>query len=397
MLKNKVIICLSGTNWALPRGIAQRAMERLALSNRVFFVEYQPSFLHCVLKSISHTDYGYKNRGAFYEKSPNITLYSPKPGLPFNHYLRCINKLNTKAITKVVRPIARRYGPRNTIFWVFVPSLVDCARNFRDFFIVYHCGGNYALEKNNLLRKINISRMEKEMTELSDLVVAQTRSLCDRFASLGKKTFYLPSAIDYNDFRNKSEKPDSSDTKFKEIKRPRIGIIGYFDDSFYDTELLNYLTERRPGWSFVFIGPVTGKAKRIAGIMKKRNAFFLGQKSRHEIPANIKEIDVGLIPYKVNNYMKEVSPNKFYEYIACGKPVVSSDIPDIARYDGAVKIAKRKAEFISHIEDLLAADKNNISAREKIRKIARDNSIDIYMNNLSEVIENIFNEKMKDK
>ena len=94
MLKDKFIVFYSGTNWELPWGLSQEMMIILSKSNKVIFLEYQPSFLHCYLGNLSYKKYTRENRGVFKELTKNLLTYMPKAGLPFNNYFRIINSLN---------------------------------------------------------------------------------------------------------------------------------------------------------------------------------------------------------------------------------------------------------------------------------------------------------------
>jgi glycosyltransferase involved in cell wall biosynthesis len=394
MLKDKFIICYSGTNWGLPWGICQRLMERFSRFNKILFVEYQPSFLHCHLNRFSHKKYSSEERGLFKDVNNDLRTYLPEAGLPFNNYLRILNVLNQNKISKEIRPQIEKFDPKKIIIWAFVPYAIDFVNNLNKFFTIYHCGGNYAYEKKNFLRTQNILQMEQEIAGRSNLIIGQAKSLCEKFDALNKKTFYLPSAINADYFFKTAEEHETAEmAEFAGIKHPRIGLIGYFDDDFYDTGLLNHLLDKRKDWSFVFIGPVTDKAKNFNRLKNKKNVFFLGHKDPKVIPYYINKVDVGIIPYKVNDYTKAVSPTKFYEYLACGKPVVSTELPDIKGYRDVLKTAGNKYEFLKEIERFLSGEAKD-AVREKALMIARENSFDKYFDNLSETIERAMNESV---
>ena len=143
--------------------------------------------------------------------------------------------------------------------------------------------------------------------------------------------------------------------------------------------------DKKKEWSFIFIGPVKGQIKKFLKLKNKRNAFFLGKKDPSDIPDYINQIDIGIIPYRINDYMKEVSPNKFYEYLACGKPIVSTNLLDIRGYGKIAKIGRNKTEFLEHMEGFLS-QRDNESIREEAFRIAKENSLNKYLEKLSGVI-----------
>lgn len=384
-LKDKTIVCYSGTNWKLPWGISQKIMRKLSQRNRVLFIEYQPSLAHCCLRSLSHIEYKPGNRGKFKEEDANLYLYSPPVGLPFNNYFRFVNMLNQREIVRDIKDELKEYNSGDVIIWAFVPSAVDFIKELGSFFTIYHCLGDYSKEKANPLRRRTVSGMERELIRRTDIIVAQTASLCSRFNAMGKRTFYFPSAVDIDRFSTDSRRAEDAAFEFSRIKHPRIGVVGYFDDSFYDVKLLEYLMKAKRDWSFVFIGPLTGKARRFASLRKNGNAFFLGYKNPEDIPSRIRELDVGIIPYKDTDYIKEVSPTKFYEYMVCGKPVVSTELPDIKGCSVAVKTARAKDEFLKYIEVFLELGDKESLVKEAML-VAKENSLDRYLKGLSETI-----------
>jgi len=316
----------------------------------------------------------------------NLETYRPRIGFPFNNYFSFINRINHSGIVKDIRHRIGQYDKKDVMIWTFMPYSVDFVKRVGTYFTIYHCAGNYSVEKNNALRKHTVLKMEKELLDEADMVIAQTRSLCEKFKVFGKTIFYLPSAIDLERYCGNLKNKKINKEEFDKINRPRIGIVGYFDDDFYDIELLEYLLTERKKWSFVFIGPVTPKAGRFRRLKKYPNAFFLGYKDPALIPAYIKELDIGAIPYKTNEYMNEVSPTKFYEYVACGKPVVSTNIPDIERYKEVVSQARNKDEFLKYAEALFTQKKWNF-LKNRTFQIAKENSLDSYVRKLEGVIE----------
>ncbi len=316
----------------------------------------------------------------------NLSVYAPRAGMPFNNYFPAVNIFNQRNIIEAIGSKTAGYEPDKVILWLFVPYAAHFAEAFGKYFTVYHSAGNYPAEKGNFLRKRAVSNMELSVIKRADIVIAQTQSLCRKFGSMGKKTFYFPSAIDIANFSEKPPVEGGDISEFANIKHPRIGVVGYFDDNFYDTELLRYLLDARKNWSFIFIGPVTGKARQFRRLQNRPNAFFLGHKRPNEMPHYLRKLDIGIIPYKVNDYMKEVSPTKFYEYLACGKPVVSTELPDIKGCGDILKTANNKTEFVSQIEYFLSyGDKDAL--RDDALRLAAENSFDTYFKGMSDLLE----------
>ena len=137
------------------------------------------------------------------------------------------------------------------------------------------------------------------------------------------------------------------------MPKPRLGFYGVIDERF-DTELLAKAAEMRPDWSFVMVGPVVKISDE--DLPKRPNIHYLGPKTYAELPAYLSGWDVALMPFAMNESTQFISPTKTPEYLAGGKPVVSTPIKDVVRHYGeleGVKIASTAEEFVAACEEAL--------------------------------------------
>ncbi|MGV3541407.1 MAG: glycosyltransferase, partial [Rufibacter sp.] len=109
---------------------------------------------------------------------------------------------------------------------------------------------------------------------------------------------------------------------------PRMGFFGVVDERF-DIELLRSVATSRPEWQFVIIGPVVKIDE--ADLPKGENIHYLGGKSYQELPSYLAGWDVAMLLFAHNESTKYISPTKTPEYLAAGKPVVSTSIRDVVR------------------------------------------------------------------
>src|SRR5205085_3107362 len=131
----------------------------------------------------------------------------------------------------------------------------------------------------------------------------------------------------------------------EELPLPRLGFYGVIDERF-DTELLARAAEMRPDWSFVMVGPVV----KISDdeLPRRPNIHYLGPKTYAELPGYLSGWDVALMPFAMNDSTQFISPTKTPEYLAGGKPVVSTPIKDVVRHYGqfeGVKVASTAEQF----------------------------------------------------
>jgi len=130
-------------------------------------------------------------------------------------------------------------------------------------------------------------------------------------------------------------------------------------DERFDTELLAKAAEMRPNWSFVMVGPVVKISEE--DLPKRPNIHYLGGKTYDQLPCYLSGWDVALMPFAMNESTQFISPTKTPEYLAGGRPVVSTPIKDVVRHYGAlegVKIASTAEDFIKACEQALQLSRN---------------------------------------
>jgi UDP-galactopyranose mutase len=149
----------------------------------------------------------------------------------------------------------------------------------------------------------------------------------------------------------RSELPQPADQA--ELKRPRLGFYGVIDERF-DIDLLRQMADMRPDWSFVMVGPVVKIGEDE--LPRAANIHYVGGKTYEQLPAYLSGWDVALMPFAMNESTQFISPTKTPEYLAGGKPVVSTPVRDVVRSYGhlqGVHIAHDADGFIRCCEKAL--------------------------------------------
>jgi UDP-galactopyranose mutase len=152
--------------------------------------------------------------------------------------------------------------------------------------------------------------------------------------------------------RARAPRPDPADQAA--IPHPRLGFFGVLDERM-DLDLLAGLAAARPDWQLVLIGPVAKIEE--ADLPRPPNVHYLGMKSYDELPEYLAGWDVALLPFALNDATRFISPTKTPEYLAAGKPVVSTPIRDVVRpygEAGLVHVAATAEEFVAAVEAALA-------------------------------------------
>jgi glycosyltransferase involved in cell wall biosynthesis len=142
------------------------------------------------------------------------------------------------------------------------------------------------------------------------------------------------------------------------LPEPRLGFYGTIRD-WVDLDLIAAIARARPHWSIVLIGQQLGDVSAVRGL---HNVHLLGQRPHAALPAYCKGMTVGMIPYRIDERMPFVNPLKLREYLSAGLPVISTPVPEAARYAQlGVHVAATPDEMVGAVELALRAD--NLAAR----------------------------------
>jgi UDP-galactopyranose mutase len=194
--------------------------------------------------------------------------------------------------------------------------------------------------------------LEHELIGRADLVFTGGASLYEAKKNRHPSVHCFPSSVDRDHFA-KARRELSQPADQAELKHPRLGFYGVIDERF-DIDLLRQAADMRPNWSFVMVGPVVKIGEDE--LPRAANIHYLGGKTYEQLPAYLSGWDVALMPFAMNESTQFISPTKTPEYLAGGKPVVSTPVRDVVRTYGhlqGVHIASDADGFVRCCEKAL--------------------------------------------
>ena len=236
------------------------------------------------------------------------------------------------------------------IRWYYTPMMLNFSRHLRAICTIYDCMDELA---NFKFAPPELTILERELMSLADVVFTGGYSLWEAKRDRHPNIHPFPSSVDRGHFakaRASSRQPRDQAT----IPGPRLGFYGVVDERM-DLALLATLADARPDWSLVIVGPVV-KIDPV-DLPRRPNLHYLGGKSYDELPAYLAGWDVALMPFAINESTRFISPTKTPEYLAGGRPVVSTPIVDVVRHYGeleGVRIAATAEDFIAGCDEALA-------------------------------------------
>ncbi|HEX2764138.1 MAG TPA: UDP-galactopyranose mutase [Allosphingosinicella sp.] len=244
--------------------------------------------------------------------------------------------------------VEKESGP--FIRWYYTPMMLPFSRHIDEACTVYDCMDELA---NFRFAPPQLLELERELLATADVVFTGGYSLYEAKKSLHRNIHPFPSSVDRAHFgqaRAKDAVPDDQGS----LPRPRFGFYGVIDERM-DLDMVAALADAHPEWSIVMVGPVV-KIDPV-DLPHRPNIHYLGGKTYEELPVYLGGWDVALMPFAINDSTKFISPTKTPEYLAGGKPVVSTPITDVIRHYGdldAVFIADGAEAFVRACEEALA-------------------------------------------
>jgi len=227
-------------------------------------------------------------------------------------------------------------------FWYYTPMAMAISDQFNPALIVYDCMDELAAFK---FAPQSLKDREKELFRRADLVFTGGYSLYEAKKNRHSDVHPFPSSIDTEHFfKARLYSIDPHDQQ--SIPHPRIGYFGVIDERM-DLTLIEGIARRKPEWHIVMVGPVAKISPDT--LPKLPNIHYLGMKSYNELPSYISGWDIAMLPFAHNESTRYISPTKTPEYLAAGKPVISTPIIDVLRQygrNGLVNIAGTPEEFV---------------------------------------------------
>lgn len=236
------------------------------------------------------------------------------------------------------------------IAWYYTPMMLPFSRHLEADCVVYDCMDELA---NFRFAPPELLPLESELIVRADLVFTGGYSLYEAKRERHTRIYPFPSSVDRCHFAQAREAMDDPADQAA-IPGPRLGFYGVIDERM-DLDLIAAVADARPEWSLVMVGPVVKIGEDE--LPRRPNIHYLGNKDYSELPRYLNGWDVAVMPFAINESTRFISPTKTPEYLAAGRPVVSTPITDVIRHYGdleAVEIAATAQEFIAACERALA-------------------------------------------
>jgi glycosyltransferase involved in cell wall biosynthesis len=373
------IVCFGAAEWSGMYARAQQLMTRFAAAGyRVLYVNPPITWLS-PLKKPQYWKGRVFRITKFEEISPGIFVYTPPPLLPFANLHPGINKLNQYFLAQGLKDIYRTLKFSDPLLWTYLPNNVDILKHLRHSLLIYDCADEHA-SFPGFINPQTVSKMENRLLGRADFVFASAQELYNKRVKICPHIRLINNGADFGHFQQAFKEMLPIPEDIAALPKPIAGYIGAIS-TWLDLELLQGLATAYPQWSIVMIGP---QDIDLTTLKNCQNIFWLGPKPYSMLPSYLQRFDLCLIPFVINDLTVNVNPVKLYEYLAAGKPVLTTALPEVRQFSNYIAIAETKADFVTLAAREISAN-NNLKSKQR-QEIALANSWDLRFKEMLAVI-----------
>jgi UDP-galactopyranose mutase len=329
------LLCFSHLRWGFVFQRPNHLLSRFSKHQRVFFIE-EPIF--------------HDGEDKLHIENYNENLYVVTPHMQHRANGKDVIKQQQKMISSLILQMqVKRYYS-----WYYTPMALPFTGHLNPELVIYDCMDELSAFK---FAPPELTIREKELFQKADIVFTGGHSIYENKKNAHHNIYAFPSSIDKSHF-GKARKIRKDPEDQKHIARPRFGFFGVIDERF-DINLIKKVAKAKPEWQFVLLGPVVKIDP--AALPKLSNIHYLGGKKYEELPNYLAGWDIAMIPFAINESTRFISPTKTPEYLAAGKPVISTPIRDVVSPYGNNKLV----HIVNNVEEFIAAAEAELARKRR--------------------------------
>ncbi len=354
MIQDHSIICFGGEDWWYHHPHSKKhLMRRFARAgNRVIFVNSismgLPSLAHDdILPRIARKLRSYAKLAR--RTDEGITVVSPA-SLPF-FGSAAARMLNRHLLAAQINLLARTRGLNRPVLWIAIPTAAEMIGRMRESLVVYQVSDKYdANTMDHATDPAVIRRLHNSALDAADIILYSGRKLFDEAERGRERSYLLEQAVDFEHWSQVGSGTLEVASEIARIPSPRLGYFGAVETWLVDQELIKRASRERPGWNWVFIG----NKSRGLEIEDLPNVHFMPSVEYEQLPHYAAGFDVCVLPWETEvAFTSYGSAIKVREYLATGKPVVISPLPEYEPMRDVLRIARSRDDFLRLVEDAL--------------------------------------------
>jgi glycosyltransferase involved in cell wall biosynthesis len=256
-------------------------------------------------------------------------------------------KVSNWALAPQIKLAARRAGIRNPLLWVHCPAGADLIDRLPHAAVIMQRTDRFEAfpEGDPELLGRQVSKIKSK----ADLIVYAAQHLADEEAFEVRRQLVVTHGVDVDAFQTAGRCPTAYPTEVTDIESPRVGFIGGIDAHTFDPELFCAVAKRLPHMNFVMVGA----SSLGSDWCPLHNVHQLGRQPYEQIARYMAAMDALIMPWNQGDWIKACNPIKLKEYLAVGRPVITTDFPALEPWRDLVSVANTADDFADAIQGAL--------------------------------------------
>ena len=285
---------------------------------------------------------------------PGITVTSP-PKL-FPNTLRLGRAMNESLYRSYVRHTARRMGLTRPILWLNPHYAVHMVGRMDERSVVYDITDDWISFGQKAWLTDLIRRQDEELCHRADAVIVCSQKLYQMKQSLAQRLFLIPNGVDTVHYSHVLDSDGPLPPEAAAWRHPVLGYTGTVHPDRVDVDLLEQVAHAFPCGMVALVGPMLLPEAEQARLRAAGNVVMMGSVPYSRVPDYMRAFDVCITPHRMTDFTESLNPIKLWEYLAAGKPVVSTDVAGFREYPDLVKIVRDAEGFVEAVGAALEED-----------------------------------------
>ncbi len=368
-------VLLAPCDWGSLHTYPRELTVRLAEHNRVLYVDHSPRYIQIRGKSGAKNYTGRLLNRDLRKIHDNLYIVTPPPMLPLQFSIisrffhdriaRGMIRLSKELLLLSIKHILKKLKWETDYLWAWLPYNVHVIGRLGEKKSIYRTFDEVGEWRSSKGIKDIIEELDVSMCSKVDYVLCSAKSQYEKRRHLNPDTHFVPFGVNFKHFNSALVSPPDRPDDWPVNNNG--GVIGYAGtiDWRFDFDLMEKLACTNKRLNFVLIGPYRNYGlNTLEKLCKLNNIFWLGEKPFEILPHYVSRFDVGIIPYKVGPDTNTMRVYKVFEYLACGKPVVSTNLYEMRQIGEIINVVNDFEEF----QDMVYKSLSSINDSDAIKK-----------------------------
>jgi len=358
LLPDVGVVALVPDTWGLQWQSRHHVLSRLARYYQVVWMNPALEWRQALRRSSS-------DQSSLPESLSSFFVYDHERWLPKFYRPSWLARWTERLRFKRAAAVLRRAGCKKIVAYVWRPEFAEALDAGGFDLSCYHIDDEYSFSSDEQPIPDNELRLLRHAGQ----VFIHSPAMMNHKGRFNPRTLHVPNGVDFAAFARPAPEPRDLVT----IPHPRVGYSGWLKRQL-DWDLLLRIARSRPEWHFIFVGGVSHQRELSHAIEKMKslpNAYFLGGKTTREMAAYPQHFDICILPYRSDNYTKYIYPLKMHEYLAGGRPIVSTRLPAVEALGACDGMAETPEEWEGAISNALRPEANTAESKLVRQGIAK--------------------------